>query len=1039
MTVIQKTIGRLPVNLGDYNSTRAYGKKNRVLLYGCEWESKVNNNTYAPAALNTTTGVITPDTTHWMLISGSYNTWLIDNGYQKMAASNVKDSNLNDTQDNINANIVGEIGSDSSENTIKGRIKSLENNVGSGGSVDQRIAAAKNEVIGGATSGGNTLKKIEDRVSPLETAVGTGGSVDERIAAEGALHYLKSETYNKTEVNGLVSTPHQEYVTVSTYASLPASGSEDTIYRVSNYDGTQVAAGVYSEYAWDGTQYVFLCAKSSVGEVFDISEYNSGATYADLSAALGVDGANVPADVRKGGMSVKYVQSSDNDYVQYRSIKNRFSTDVNDWRKDCDAVLQDRIESFSKLTSMSVNTDVIDTFVASNEQVATLKNNIVLSKDGDSIEFFVKSCLYPSSDNKHNAFARNPVHQSHIAIGLANNYISARADDGTWVLDKIVDTVGKFIKISYENGNIVLFVDGVVGFTYTGQKQITISSFGNGSSYGYWEGSIENLTINGVLVSLKDLCQIFTASESITAHKFTSDELSDIADIPKIKSDVVELNEKLENLEQPERYIFDSLQESYISLTTPLVLSQNGDSLEFRIDYVPQYHGGDVNKAYALGYNPNNAQRIALGMSISVIGVRADDSTWLCDIAEQNSLSNGDVIKISYEDGNVVTKKNGITIATYTGQKTLTISSFGDGSKGSGNYGYWDGTISNIKVNGNDYVLGGTNHNVIIEDVSASIPQMLIEKNASVITLYILYKGYQYIGYPINYRYKAFTADEYPSFYDNWGVGRIFLANYDKDNNSMSVNQYLFSTGEAELAVETPNVKYGETGQSQYKFSGGVAHGFENIVTEGGTRKFMLLINNISYAESSVIPLTAISSFDLYTQTQIYQAYTNENPYGLVDKHWFVKDGLLQIRTTMKMLRSIYLNQSEFGMFCIYRRAGGDDNTPYLTNRAIENDDIFKAYDVSDGWESDSANNKLKTSNYKATEMILYGQKGMGFSMKIVDANTIAPASGGQNGGGMSMATNGGNPYNKVYFDLTGHYTPNVDDELYATQVWSIK
>jgi hypothetical protein len=39
----------------------------------------------------------------------------------------------------------------------------------------------------------------------------------------------------------------------------------------------------------------------------------------------------------------------------------------------------------------------------------------------------------------------------------------------------------------------------------------------------------------------------------------------------------------------------------------------------------------------------------------------------------------------------------------------------------------------------------------------------------------------------------------------------------------------------------------------------------------------------------------------------------------------------------------------------------------------------------------------------------------------------------------MSMATNGGNPYNKVYFDLTGHYTPNVDDELYATQIWSVK
>ena len=54
------------------------------------------------------------------------------------------------------------------------------------------------------------------------------------------------------------------------------------------------------------------------GAVYDISANNSGTTYADLTAALGPSGANVPADLRKGGMSVKFVQSSDNKYVQYR-------------------------------------------------------------------------------------------------------------------------------------------------------------------------------------------------------------------------------------------------------------------------------------------------------------------------------------------------------------------------------------------------------------------------------------------------------------------------------------------------------------------------------------------------------------------------------------------------------------------------------------------------------------------------------------------------------------------------------------------------
>lgn len=139
---------------------------------------------------------------------------------------------------------------------------------------------------------------------------------------------LPQEIYSKTEVNGLVSTPHQNYVTVATYASLPASGSADTIYRVSNYNGStsQVDVTSYSEYAWNGSSYTFLRVESQIGEVFDISVYNNNAKYADLAAALGTNGANVPADIRRGGMSVKYIQSSDSKYVQYRYMPDDATT-----------------------------------------------------------------------------------------------------------------------------------------------------------------------------------------------------------------------------------------------------------------------------------------------------------------------------------------------------------------------------------------------------------------------------------------------------------------------------------------------------------------------------------------------------------------------------------------------------------------------------------------------------------------------------------------------------------------------------------------
>ena len=60
------------------------------------------------------------------------------------------------------------------------------------------------------------------------------------------------------------------------------------------------------------------------------------ATYANLQAALGINGANIPEGIRKGGMSVKFVQvsaqSSDNKYVQYRLIATTFSTTESDWQ-----------------------------------------------------------------------------------------------------------------------------------------------------------------------------------------------------------------------------------------------------------------------------------------------------------------------------------------------------------------------------------------------------------------------------------------------------------------------------------------------------------------------------------------------------------------------------------------------------------------------------------------------------------------------------------------------------------------------------------
>lgn len=68
------------------------------------------------------------------------------------------------------------------------------------------------------------------------------------------------------------------------------------------------------------------------GSAFDLSAH-TGDSYTDLSAALTAMNA-LSAAYKKGGMSIKYIQSSDNnssEYVQYRLMADEFSTDTDKW------------------------------------------------------------------------------------------------------------------------------------------------------------------------------------------------------------------------------------------------------------------------------------------------------------------------------------------------------------------------------------------------------------------------------------------------------------------------------------------------------------------------------------------------------------------------------------------------------------------------------------------------------------------------------------------------------------------------------------
>ena len=68
-------------------------------------------------------------------------------------------------------------------------------------------------------------------------------------------------------------------------------------------------------------------------DIYDVSYHNSGATFESLSALLSSENLStlIPSAIRCGGMSIRFVQSSDNKYVQYRLMADEWSTDTEDW------------------------------------------------------------------------------------------------------------------------------------------------------------------------------------------------------------------------------------------------------------------------------------------------------------------------------------------------------------------------------------------------------------------------------------------------------------------------------------------------------------------------------------------------------------------------------------------------------------------------------------------------------------------------------------------------------------------------------------
>lgn len=141
--------------------------------------------------------------------------------------------------------------------------------------LEGEIAGKQDELVSG-----ENIKTVNHQslLGEGNVDIDISGKADRATTLAG---YGITNAYTKAEVNSLISTPAQNYVTVSNYDDLPETGSSNTIYRVSGYDGVQSDPTKYAEYAWTGTRYMLLSVKSNVGIGYNkevIDNYASGGT-----------------------------------------------------------------------------------------------------------------------------------------------------------------------------------------------------------------------------------------------------------------------------------------------------------------------------------------------------------------------------------------------------------------------------------------------------------------------------------------------------------------------------------------------------------------------------------------------------------------------------------------------------------------------------------------------------------------------------------------------------------------------------------------
>ena len=168
-----------------------------------------------------------------------------------------------------------------------------------------------------------------------------------------------------------------------------------------------------------------------VNDIFDVSEYNASgdplvfAKYDTLSLAL----AAVPSDKQKGGMTIRYIQSSDNKYIQARCMAQNFTTDVTQWQGVDD---EPTAGSNNLVKSGGVDTiNSLKTFIAAGGTAAIQKSSGLKAIAGHTYRFDLRrtSWNYDNPGNRNIFFISYSIDGGETFIDLFSKGVSSESEE----------------------------------------------------------------------------------------------------------------------------------------------------------------------------------------------------------------------------------------------------------------------------------------------------------------------------------------------------------------------------------------------------------------------------------------------------------------------------------------------------------------------------------------------------------------------------------------------------------------------------------